>query len=240
MAAGGTSELVGDDGRRAARLLATGDAPAWPNGAAFERAGTLMSPGEGPGRWPSRREAMPWVHIWSDPFRGRENRSVPAVDPTAPPPMHPDVEVLRALLGTWSGRGHGEYPTIEPFDYEETVTITQVGKPFLAYVQRTVDAVTGRPLHAETGYFRLAGPGWVELVVSHPTGIVEVDEGTFDGTALRLRSRAMARTGSAKEVTAIERDVDVDGDRLGYSLRMAAVGQPLTHHLAADLRRTGA
>jgi hypothetical protein len=73
-------------------------------------------------------------------------------------------------------------------------------------------------------------------VVAHPTGVVEVAEGSFDGTTMRLCSTTVGRSGSAKAVTAIERDLVVDGDVLSYALRMAAVGEPLTHHLAAQLR----
>lgn len=150
-------------------------------------------------------------------------------------PIHPDLAPLEFLIGTWSGEGQGEYPTVSPFRYRETVTFTHTGKPFAAYTQRTFASDDGRLLHAETGYLRAPRPGWVELVVAQPTGLVEVDEGTSSDSSLRLRSSVVAGTGTAKEVTAVERDFDFEPGVMRYWLRMAAVGQPLTHHLQARL-----
>ncbi len=159
------------------------------------------------------------------------------------PDLHPDIAVLAPLLGTWAGTGSGEYPTIASFDYLEEVTFSHVGKPFLAYSQKTRAAEDGRPLHAETGYLRAPAPGRIEWVLAHPTGITETLQGTLstDGEfVLDLSTTDIGRTDSAKEVDALRRWYRLDGDTLSYNVRMAAVGVPLRHHLAAVLHRKDA
>jgi THAP4-like, heme-binding beta-barrel domain len=151
--------------------------------------------------------------------------------------LHADVVPLAFLLGTWIGEGRGEYPTVDAFDYGEEMRWWHVGKPFVAYSQRTWSLDDGRPLHAEMGYWRCLGVGRVEMVAAHPSGVVEVDEGQLEGTVIELGSVHVARTSTAKDVRALSRHLEVDGDVLRYRLSMAAVGQPLVHHLAAELRR---
>jgi THAP4-like, heme-binding beta-barrel domain len=155
--------------------------------------------------------------------------------------LHPDLEALAPLLGTWVGRGEGKYPTIEPFEYLEEVVFSHVGKPFLAYAQKTKAVADGRPLHAETGFLRVAQPGRVELVLAHPNGITEIDAGTYSVTGdvieIELSSTAIGLAPTAKEVTELGRSFRVDGDDLSYTLRMGAVGQSLQDHLAAVLHR---
>ena len=66
---------------------------------------------------------------------------------------------LTPLLGVWTGRGKGGYPTLEAFEYSETFRVYEImGASFLAYEQNTelIDP-QGRPIrrsHWESGILR--------------------------------------------------------------------------------------
>jgi hypothetical protein len=60
--------------------------------------------------------------------------------------------------------------------------------------------------------------------------------GKLAGHSLRFEGRAFA-TPAARDVTSTTRTITVTGDRMDYTFSMEAVGQPLTHHLAASLTR---
>lgn len=153
--------------------------------------------------------------------------------------VHPLLDPLRFLIGTWRGSGSGRYPTIATFEYEEEITFSPgPGKPFLAYSQRTRRAVSLEPLHAESGYLRALGSGRVELVIAQPTGIVEVLAGSVDGSRVAVTGTAHV-TPTARPVSATTREIEVVGDVLRSSLAMEAVGRPLQHHLSAELSRAG-
>ncbi len=162
----------------------------------------------------------------------------PSARPASPPPLHEALRPLAFLLGSWRGRGQGAYPGIESFAYEEETRFWHVGRPFLAYAQRTW-SLSGAPLHSETGYWRPQGDGTLEVVLAHPFGIVEIEEGRVDGVRIELRATVLAPTRSARRVDSLARALEAVGDDLVYSIDMAAGGHPLQRHLRARLRRAG-
>ncbi len=155
---------------------------------------------------------------------------------------HPDLVPLRFLLGRWRGSGVGGYPTIESFRFGQEVSFSHNGKPYLIYASRTWllddEGTPGRPLAAESGFWRPQPAGKVEVMLAHPTGIVEIYLGEVDGTKIELATDVVARTSSAKEVRAGHRLYGLVGDDLAYAYDMAAVGQQLQPHLSAQLKRT--
>jgi THAP4-like, heme-binding beta-barrel domain len=161
----------------------------------------------------------------------------------AAPEPHPDIAPLSFLLGRWEGAGVGGYPTIENFRFGQEISFSHNGKPYLIYASRSWllddDGNLVRPLATESGYWRPQPEGQVEVVLAHPTGIAEIYLGEVTGTKIELRTDVVARTATAKEVTAGQRLYGLIGADLGWAFDMAAMGQPLQPHLSAQLKRTG-
>ena len=153
------------------------------------------------------------------------------------PRLHPDLEAFGDLVGEWAGEGKGDYPTIDAFAYSERTSFWHVGKPFLFYMQRTWSLENDEPLHSEMGYLRPAGENGVELVASHPFGVVEISEGSIVDGAIELRSKTLTSSSISDPIDEVVRMLNVNGDRLTYEFEMATSGRPLQFHLKAALRR---
>ncbi|MFF5705127.1 FABP family protein [Streptomyces sp. NPDC012794] len=163
------------------------------------------------------------------------------------PDPHPLLAPVLPLLGCWHGRGRGEYPTLaRDFRYEQEITFSHDGRPFLRYESRAwlTDAAGTpvRPAGRETGWWRVTPDASLEVVLAHPTGIVETYAGRVRGGAaaeleIGIETRDVALTPLAKEVTGTRRHYTLDGAGLTVVHDMAAVGQPLQHHLTTRLVR---
>ncbi len=155
----------------------------------------------------------------------------------APADMHKALAPLQMLIGTWRGEGKGEYPSIENFSYGEELNFWHTGRPWLGYLQKTWSLDDGAPMHSESGYWRPQRDGSLEVVIAHAFGIVEVLEGTIDGSKIELASTGFVSTSSAKTIKAIMRTFEVANDGLSYDVSMAYDTHPLQHHLGAVLER---
>ena len=160
-----------------------------------------------------------------------------------PSDLHPDLMPIAFLLGHWHGNGHGDYPTIEAFEFRQEVGFTHDGRPFLHYLSRTWllddDGNDVRPLALETGFFRPQPEGAIEVLLTHPTGyrrdLLRHGRGRQD----RARHRRRRAHQSAKEYRGGHRLYGlVEGDLL-WTFDMAAVGQELQSHIWARLQRDG-
>ncbi|MFI0982060.1 FABP family protein [Streptomyces sp. NPDC021093] len=165
--------------------------------------------------------------------------------PEVPPAPHPLLTPVLALLGTWRGQGSGQYPTLdEDFTYAQEVTFTHDGRPFLHYEARAwllaPDGTPLRPSARESGWWRLQPDGRVEALITQPTGIAEIAVGTATSapTTVDLSAHEVAFTPTAKKVDATRRRYTLTDDgTLAFTHDLAAVGQPLQHHLSARLHR---
>ncbi len=85
---------------------------------------------------------------------------------------------LSGLEGTWKGSGTGTYPTIDSFQYEETLSFKfDMFYPLIAYEQKTILIPENEPSHWETGFIIPLEDGSVEFSNAQGGSRVEVLKG---------------------------------------------------------------
>jgi hypothetical protein len=159
-----------------------------------------------------------------------------------PPDLNPACLPLAWLLGTWEGVGVGDYPTIEAFRFGQEVHFGYVpGKPYLTYRSSTWrladDGQIGAPLARETGSWRPQPDGEVEVLLTHPTGIIEIYLGAVEPAKVELATRGVLKTETAKDYRSATRLYGLVNSRLMWVMDMAAMGEELQPHVSAELLR---
>ena len=153
-------------------------------------------------------------------------------------------EILHSLIGEWSGTGRGEFPTIEPFEYLETLRFSSDDRPFLYYEQKTQRRNSNQadyiPSHWESGFIRPLPNGQVELINSQSNGRQERLVGSLEQTAtgliIRLGSAAILNDPRMSETS---RTILLEADTLHYTLSMGTTAVPgPAPHVEATLKRT--
>ncbi|KAF5728137.1 hypothetical protein HS088_TW21G00301 [Tripterygium wilfordii] len=161
---------------------------------------------------------------------------------TPPPPphaaVHPAVQPLSFLLGTWRGEGQGKYPTINSFTYAEELHFSHSpAKPVIAYTQKTWNPSSGQPMHAESGFWR-PNPvdGTLQVVIAQSTGLLELQKGTFsaEDNVIKLQSELVGNASKVKEITRI---FELVNGELTYVVQMATNITALEPHLKAVLKK---
>ncbi|TWP38892.1 FABP family protein [Leekyejoonella antrihumi] len=157
------------------------------------------------------------------------------------PDMPHELAPLAWLLGSWEGAGVVGYPTIESANFGQEITCSHDGRPFLRWESRTwlldADGNKVRPLATELGFWRPRPDNEVEVLLTHPTGVVELYYGNTSPAKVELRTDGVLRSGSAKEYAAGSRLYGYVNSNLMWAMDMAAMGQTLQSHVSAELKR---
>jgi hypothetical protein len=159
--------------------------------------------------------------------------------------LAPELGPLAWLVGRWEGAGVYGYPTRDSGHFGQELVVSHDGRPFLEMRSRTWllddDGQTIRASATELGVWRVLADGEIELLLTHPSGIVEMYAGRAESgrPVIELRTDGVLRSPAAPEYNAGARMYGLVESDLMWVLDMAAVGQPLTSHISARLKRLG-
>jgi len=160
---------------------------------------------------------------------------------TIPENLHPDLMPLAWLVGTWRGKGRGEYPNVPGFQFAQEVSFNHDGRAFLNYFSRSWiidenDEIV-KPAASEVGFWRVKENNVLEVLLAHNTGIAEGWVGVVKGAKIQLEMDQGYSSPSAKIVTAGSRLYGLVEGELFFAYDMAYGGKKLQAHIWSTLPR---
>ena len=147
---------------------------------------------------------------------------------------------LHFLLGTWSGIGNGQFPTIKSFTYSENLAFNFDGvNDLIHYEQRTWLAPDNTPSHWESGFIKpVEGEEDIfEISNSQDSGRVEVLRGEYtrkdDIDILHFKMKLIQND---PRMVSSERIFTIQDNQLSYIKKMSTLNtKEHQQHLQAML-----
>lgn len=154
-----------------------------------------------------------------------------------------DLLSVLPLLGEWHGEGV-RVDTAAGSDarFGQWIRFAHDGRDFLAYESRTwligEDGRPTGPASRESGFWRPRTDDEVELLVTSPSGLVELYVGSArTTTSWELTSDVLARTPDHPETSRATRLYGIVDGALMYAIDRAAGDEPLRATMSARLER---
>ena len=96
---------------------------------------------------------------------------------TIPENLPEDLYPLAWLIGTWKGKGQGEFAGVAPFQFIQEVTFNHDGRNFLTYFSRSwiVDDNNEviKQAASETGFWNIRDGKILDVMLAHSNGHAE-------------------------------------------------------------------
>ena len=166
-----------------------------------------------------------------------------------PEDLAPEAYPVAWLVGDWRGTGQLSYPGVPAAEFEQEVSFTHDGGPYLKYASTIFLSGDERQVWStESGFWRIApsAPDGVslkedqhplEVVMTDAAGLISVYLGAVGNGRIDLATDLVARTGTAAEVAGATRMYGlVEGDLL-WAWDLAAFGHELQSYASARLSR---
>jgi hypothetical protein len=147
------------------------------------------------------------------------------------------------LEGTWTGEGRGSFPTIDSFEYRETLIFTRRNENSLLYEQRTDRRLQGQDgyvkSHWETGFLQILETGGIALNNAQIGGRNEVLIGTIETVDQIIRLHFASKgLMNDERMIASARTIEIHPNMLKYEMGMKTTRvDAMTTHLTATLHR---